>query len=103
MKRLWLILFVFPLLAQDINKHNISLGMYDDKTGLSLIGYTYNIRQTEMDEFFIGAGTMILVLQALQDGNIIIKSLSFLFILYYQDKGLRLLGFLVIYQQFHFH
>ena len=59
MKRLWLILFVFPLLAQDINKHNISLGMYDDKTGLSLIGYTYNIRQTEMDEFFIGAGTMI--------------------------------------------
>ena len=59
MKRLWLILFVFPLLAQDIKKHNISLGMYDDKTGLSLIGYTYNIRQTEMDEFFIGAGTMI--------------------------------------------
>ena len=33
--------------------------MFDDKTGLSLIGYTYNIRQTEMDEFFIGAGTMI--------------------------------------------
>ena len=60
MKRLWLILFVFPLFAQDINKHNISLGMWDDKTGLSLIGYTYNIRQTEMDEFFIGAGTMIM-------------------------------------------
>jgi len=54
MKRLWLILFVFPLLAQDIKKHKISLGMYDDITGLSLIGYTYNIRQTEMDEFFIG-------------------------------------------------
>ena len=59
MKRLWLILFVLPLFAQDINKHNISAGMFDDKTGLSLIGYTYNIRQTEMDEFFIGAGTMI--------------------------------------------
>ena len=59
MKRLWLILFVFPLLAQDINKHNISLGLFDDKTGFSFVGYTYNIRQTEMDEFFIGAGTMI--------------------------------------------
>ena len=60
MKRLWLILFVLPLFAQDINKHNISLGMLDDKTGFSLIGYTYDIRQTEMDEFFIGGGTMIM-------------------------------------------
>ena len=60
MKRLWVILFVLPLFAQDINKHNISAGMLDDKTGFSLIGYTYNIRQTEMDEFFIGAGTMIM-------------------------------------------
>jgi len=59
MKRLWLILFVFPLFAQDINKHNISLGLFDDKTGFSFVGYTYNIRQTEMDEFFIGAGTFI--------------------------------------------
>ena len=60
MKRLWLILFVFPLFAQDINKHNISAGMLDDKTGFSLIGYTYNIEQTEMDEFFIGGGTMLM-------------------------------------------
>ena len=60
MKRLWLILFVLPLFAQDINKHNISLGMLDDKTGFSLIGYTYNIEHTEMDEFFIGGGTMIM-------------------------------------------
>ncbi len=59
MKHLWLILFALPLFAQDINKHNISLGMFDDKTGLSFIGYTYDIRQTEMDEFFIGGGTMI--------------------------------------------
>ena len=59
MKRLWVILFVFPLIAQDINKHNISLGLFDDKTGFSFIGYTYDIRQTEMDEFFIGGGTMI--------------------------------------------
>jgi len=59
MKHIWVILFVLPLFAQDINKHNISLGMLDDKTGFSLIGYTYDIRQTEMDEFFIGGGTMI--------------------------------------------
>ena len=59
MKHLWVILFVFPLFAQEIVKHNISLGFLDDKTGFSLIGYTYNIRQTEMDEYFIGSGTMI--------------------------------------------
>ena len=59
MKHIWVILFVLPLFAQDINKHNISLGMLDDKIGFSLIGYTYDIRQTEMDEFFIGGGTMI--------------------------------------------
>ena len=34
--------------------------MFDDKTGISFVGYSYNIRQTEMDEFFIGAGTMIM-------------------------------------------
>jgi hypothetical protein len=42
-------------------KHNLSIGMLDDKTGFSFIGYTYNIKQTDMDEYFIGAGTMILV------------------------------------------
>tara|TARA_B100001996_G_scaffold337793_1_gene289875 strand:+ start:296 stop:739 length:444 start_codon:yes stop_codon:yes gene_type:complete len=60
MKRAWLILFVFPLFAQDIVKHNISLGFLDDKTGFGLIGYTYNIRQTEMDEYFIGGSTMLM-------------------------------------------
>ncbi len=59
MKRLWLILSITPLFAQNINKHNISLGMFDDKTGLSFVSYTYDIRQTEIDEFFIGGGTMI--------------------------------------------
>ena len=43
-----------------LNKHNISVGMFDDRTGLSLIGYTYNINQTTMNEYFIGAGTMLL-------------------------------------------
>ena len=43
-----------------LNKHNVSVGMFDDRTGLSLIGYTYNLKQTTMDEYFIGAGTMLL-------------------------------------------
>ena len=43
-----------------LNKHNVSIGMFDDRTGLSLIGYTYNIKQTTMNEYFIGAGTMLL-------------------------------------------
>ena len=30
-------------------KHNISIGMLDDRTGISLVGYTYNVRQTDMD------------------------------------------------------
>ena len=41
-------------------KHNISIGMFDDRTGMSLIGYTYNVMQTDMDEYFIGGGTMLL-------------------------------------------
>ena len=40
-------------------KHNLSIGMFDDKTGMSLIGYTYNFQQKEMNEFFIGGGTII--------------------------------------------
>ena len=43
-----------------LKRHNISVGMLDDRTGLSLAGYTYNIKQTTMDEYFIGAGTMLL-------------------------------------------
>ena len=38
-------------------KHNLSIGILDDRTGLSLIGYTYNVRLTDMDECFIGGGT----------------------------------------------
>ena len=64
MKHLLLILLILPLFAQDINKRNVSIGMFDDKTGLSFIGYTYDIKQTEMDEFFIGGGTMIVGFRA---------------------------------------
>ena len=41
-------------------KHNLSYGFLDDRTGLNLIGYTYNVRLTDMDECFIGGGTAIL-------------------------------------------
>ena len=68
MKRLLLIpLVLFVSLAfgqsNEVKKsteHNISIGMFDDRTGVSFVGYTYNVRQTDMDEYFIGGGTMIL-------------------------------------------
>ena len=44
----------------ELNRHNLSIGMLDDKTGFSFIGYTYNIKQDEMNEYFIGGGTMLL-------------------------------------------
>ena len=34
--------------------------MFDDRTGFSFIGYTYNLKQTDMNEYFIGGGTMIM-------------------------------------------
>ena len=45
-----------------LNKHNLSVGMFDDRTGISVIGYTYNLKQTKMDEYFIGAGTVFLAM-----------------------------------------
>ena len=42
------------------NKHNITIGWLDDRTGLSILGYTRNLKQTTSGEYFIGAGTMIL-------------------------------------------
>ena len=41
-------------------KHNLSIGRFDDRTGFSLIGYTYNLKKTNMNEYFIGGGTMIM-------------------------------------------
>ena len=51
---------MLPLFSQSINKNNVSIGLFDDKIGFSLIGYTRNIKQTEMDEFFLGGGTMLM-------------------------------------------
>ena len=65
-KLLSILVFLFGLAfgqtnnVETLTKHNISLGMLDDRTGFSFIGYTYNVRQTELDEYFIGGGTMIM-------------------------------------------
>jgi len=44
----------------DYRKHNISIGFLDDKTGLSFLGYNYNIKLSEMNELFFGGGTSLL-------------------------------------------
>jgi len=56
------ILFIsFLLLSISFShKHNFSIGLLDDKVGFSIIGYTYNVKQDGMNEYFIGGGTAIL-------------------------------------------
>tara|TARA_Y100000782_G_scaffold65276_1_gene71268 strand:+ start:214 stop:381 length:168 start_codon:yes stop_codon:yes gene_type:complete len=44
MKRLCVKLFVLPFFAQDANKHNISIGLWDYKTVMPF-SYTYNINE----------------------------------------------------------
>ncbi|MAJ44085.1 MAG: hypothetical protein CMF96_04970 [Candidatus Marinimicrobia bacterium] len=41
------------------NKFNLSLGILDSRTGLSLIGLSYDIYQDRKNEVFVGAGTAI--------------------------------------------
>jgi hypothetical protein len=52
------------LVQEDVRKHNWSLGFFDDRTGLSLIGYTYNLRQTDKNEIFVGGGTALFAFTA---------------------------------------
>ena len=64
MKRLWLILFIIPLFAQDINKRNISAGFFDDKTKaylqyISKLSYSQEFKQYEKFELFAGFGTVV--------------------------------------------
>ena len=61
-KTIIIFLILFGSISAD--KHNISLGMWDDKTGFSIIGYSYNFKQNEMNEYFIGGGTAILAFTA---------------------------------------
>ena len=43
-----------------IKNHNLSIGIFDDRTGLSLLGYTYNIKLNEINYYYLGGGTSIL-------------------------------------------
>ena len=70
-----LLLFIGLAWGQNFNNHNkallnkgtsfkthsVSIGLFDDKTGLSLIGYSYNIKLNQMNEFFFCGGTSFLV------------------------------------------
>ena len=47
-----------------LNKHSITIGFLDDRTGFSILGYTRNLKQTNSGEYFIGAGTMIMGISA---------------------------------------
>ena len=47
-----------------VNVSYDSLGFFDDRTGLSLIGYTYNLRQTDKNEIFVGGGTALFAFTA---------------------------------------
>ena len=42
-----------------LSKNNLSIGIIDDRTGWSILGYTYDFKQTDSYELFIGAGTML--------------------------------------------
>ena len=69
-KLLFILLLLFGLIytqdsinqKSELKRHNLSIGMLDDKTGFSVIGYTYNIKQNETNEYFIGGGTMLFAL-----------------------------------------
>ena len=47
------------IVLENDRKHNWSLGILDDKTGISLVGYTYNIRLTDYNELFVGGGSAL--------------------------------------------
>tara|TARA_X000001036_G_C20650290_1_gene794711 strand:- start:1258 stop:1719 length:462 start_codon:yes stop_codon:yes gene_type:complete len=57
---LFTILISTKLISADFNKHTLSLGFFDDKAGLSLISYKYNINKDSKNEYFIGVGTALL-------------------------------------------
>ena len=42
-----------------LSKNNLTIGIIDDRTGWSILGYTYDFKQTHSYELFIGAGTML--------------------------------------------
>ena len=47
-----------------IRKNNLSIELLDDRTGISLVGLTINLWQADMDEVFVGGGTMLVAFTA---------------------------------------
>ena len=45
-------------------KSNISLGFLDDRTGLSFVGFTYNVIQKPQDEIYAGVGSLLAIFTA---------------------------------------
>ena len=56
MKYFWLTLLTIPLFAKDINKHNISFGMFDDKSGLSLLAILLILNRQKWISFLLVLG-----------------------------------------------
>ena len=54
----------FLKIHADFNKHTISIGFFDNKAGISLISYKYNINKDSKNEYFIGIGTALLAYTA---------------------------------------
>ena len=50
--------------ATDFNKHTLSIGFFDNKAGISLISYKYNISNDLKNDYFIGIGTALLAYTA---------------------------------------
>ncbi len=50
--------------ANNFNKHTLSIGFFDNKAGMSLISYKYNINKDVKNEYFIGIGTALLAYTA---------------------------------------
>ena len=42
-------------------KHNVTFGLFNENTSLSILGYNYYFKRTEMSELFLGVGTSLLV------------------------------------------
>ena len=57
---IYTILIATYLSAAEFKNHTFSIGFGDDKTGISLISYKYNIKKDSLNEYFIGAGTALL-------------------------------------------
>ena len=65
MNKVIIVLLLFPLFSLSQNnkqsKNYISIGLFDQKTGFSALGYTRSILQKNQNELFLGCGSMIAI------------------------------------------